>query len=106
MKLEWTHLALTDRDRLFDYIEAEHPYAAVMLDERLLKQTQQLKQFPESGRPGRVAGARELVVQRTPYIVAYQVGADTVRILRVLHEAQQWPMDAAQMRAFDLDAGP
>jgi plasmid stabilization system protein ParE len=43
VKLEWTHLALTDRDRLFDYIEAEHPYAAVMLDERLLKQTQQLK---------------------------------------------------------------
>ena len=104
MKLEWTHLALTDRDRLFDYIEAEHPYAAVMLDERLLKQTQQLKQFPKSGRPGRVAGTRELVVQRTPYIIAYQFAADTVRILRVLHEAQQWPMDAAQMSAFDLDA--
>ena len=93
MKLEWTQLAATDRKRFFDYLEAEHPYAASMLDERLQKQIQQLISFPESGRQGRVAGTRELVVQRTPYIVAYQIVHDTVRILRVLHEAQRWPIN-------------
>lgn len=101
MKLEWTQLASTDRKRLFDYIEAEHPYAAVTLDERLLKHTQQLKQFPESGRRGRVVGTRELVVQRTPYIVAYLVIDDTVRILRILHEAPQWPIDLTDTQDFN-----
>jgi toxin ParE1/3/4 len=32
-----------------------------------------------------------LVVSDTPYIAAYRIVGDTVRILRVLHGAQQWP---------------
>jgi plasmid stabilization system protein ParE len=51
--------------------------------------------FRESGRPGRIAGTRELVVPRTPYIAAYVMTADTVRILRVLHGAQMWPDEIA-----------
>lgn len=50
-----------------------------------------LLQFPADGRPGRVEGRRELVVRRTPYIVAYRVGKDYVRVLRILHSAQLWP---------------
>ncbi|TJV25813.1 MAG: type II toxin-antitoxin system mRNA interferase toxin, RelE/StbE family, partial [Mesorhizobium sp.] len=46
-------------------------------------------------RPGRIAGTRELVVARTPYIAAYAVVADTVRILRILHGAQMWPDEIA-----------
>jgi plasmid stabilization system protein ParE len=38
-----------------------------------------------------VAGTRELVIARTPYIAAYQVQSDRVFILRVLHAAQAWP---------------
>jgi plasmid stabilization system protein ParE len=43
------------------------------------------------GRPGRIEGTRELVISRTPYIAAYRIVGNTVRILRVLHGAQQWP---------------
>jgi addiction module RelE/StbE family toxin len=50
-----------------------------------------LRLFPEMGRPGRIEGTRELVISRTPYIAAYRIAGDTVRILRVLHGAQQWP---------------
>ncbi|HET7560985.1 MAG TPA: type II toxin-antitoxin system RelE/ParE family toxin [Rhodanobacteraceae bacterium] len=50
-----------------------------------------LLQFPVSGRPGRVEGTRELVIERTPYIAAYRIQSDTVRVLRVLHGALQWP---------------
>lgn len=50
-----------------------------------------LLRFPAGGRPGRVEGRRELVVRRTPYIVAYRVGKDDVRVLRILHSAQLWP---------------
>jgi addiction module RelE/StbE family toxin len=52
-----------------------------------------LVQFPEMGRPGRIEGTRELVISRTPYIAAYRILGETVRILRVLHGAQLWPDD-------------
>jgi len=54
---------------------------------------QRLGRFPESGRIGRVAGTRELVIVRTPYIAAYQVGSVAVLVLRILHGSQQWPGD-------------
>jgi toxin ParE1/3/4 len=45
------------------------------------------------GRVGRVAGTRELVLSRTPYIVIYELrGPDEeIYILRLLHGAQRWP---------------
>ena len=61
------------------------------MGERISAHVEQLGLFPESGRSGRVEGSRELVIQRTPYIVAYVIGVDRVRILRVLHSSQQWP---------------
>ena len=40
---------------------------------------------------GGLGALKELIVRRTSYIVAYRVGQDCVRILRVLHSAQLWP---------------
>lgn len=91
MRLEWSVFALEDRDGIFDYIEEDSPRAAVVVDGRIRTQVRQLLQFPETGRLGRVDGTRELVISQTPYIAAYRINGDTVRILRVLHGAQQWP---------------
>lgn len=91
MRLEWSAFAIEDRDAIFDYIEEDSPRAAVVVDDRIRTQVRQLLQFPETGRPGRIEGTRELVIRRTPYIAAYRITGDTVRILRVLHGAQLWP---------------
>ncbi|TIP23943.1 MAG: type II toxin-antitoxin system RelE/ParE family toxin [Mesorhizobium sp.] len=79
---------------MFTYIEAENP-RAVHVDQQIVLATHRLIEFPESGRPGRIAGTREFVVARTPYIAAYAVMADAVRILRILHGAQRWPDEIA-----------
>ena len=91
MRLEWSAFAIGDRDGIFDYIEEDSPHAAIVVDDRIRMQVKQLLQFPETGRPGRIEGTRELVISQTPYIAAYRVTGDTVRILRVLHGAQLWP---------------
>jgi toxin ParE1/3/4 len=52
----------------------------------------QLAPHPNLGRLGRVLGTRELVVARTPYIVAYRIEEAAVVVLRVLHGAQQWKL--------------
>ncbi|MET4691112.1 type II toxin-antitoxin system RelE/ParE family toxin [Sinorhizobium fredii] len=91
MRLVWARYALDDRDNIFSHIESENPKAAAHMDEEIVRAARRLLDFPESGRPGRIAGTRELVIPRTPYIAAYVVIADRVRILRVLHGAQMWP---------------
>ena len=91
MKLLWSAFALSDRDRIFAYIEAENPDAAIAVDERIAAAVRRLKEFPESGKLGRVPGTRELVIPGTPYVAAYVTTTSRVRILRVLHGAQQWP---------------
>jgi len=93
MALEWSEFAISDRNRIFDYIEADSPQAAVIVDDRIERAVESLARYPEKGRPGRVDGTRELVIGRTPFIAAYCVIGKAVRILRVLHGAQRWPDD-------------
>ena len=93
MKLEWSEAARSDRQRIYDYIDANNPRAAITVDQRIRESLERLLHFPMSGRIGRVSDTRELVIDRTPYIAAYLVGDGTVRILRLLHGAQEWPDD-------------
>lgn len=46
---------------------------------------------PLIGRAGQVAGTRELVISRYPYIAAYQVKGKAVEILAVVHTSRLWP---------------
>lgn len=91
MILEWSVFAIADREAIFDYIEADSPRAAALIDDRIEVGVGGLATFPEMGRMGRIEGTRELVIQRTPYIAAYCIMGDSVRLLRILHGAQLWP---------------
>ena len=53
----------------------------------------ELQSFPRIGRPGRVEGTREIAFSPLPYIAVYEIldAQDEVRVLRILHGAQQWP---------------
>ncbi len=90
MELFWTPEATQDRDEIYDYIEADNPAAALALDELFAEKAGRLVDHPGLGRPGRVAGTRELVAHQN-YILVYDVAGELVRVLRVLHAARQWP---------------
>jgi toxin ParE1/3/4 len=95
VKLAWSTLSRADRREIYAYIEADNPRAAITIDQRIETAVLRLRDFPESGRIGRVEGTRELVVGRTPYVLAYVIAGDVVRILRVIHGARLWPEDFA-----------
>jgi toxin ParE1/3/4 len=90
VKLLWTRDAIADRRAIYDYIETGNPRAALDMDGHFERKAEQLVAHPMIGRTGRVQGTRELVMPPN-YLLIYDVGKETVRLLRVLHSAQQWP---------------
>jgi len=91
LRLRWTAPTQQNKNAQIDYITARNPYAAARLDEEIILQVANLQAHPELGRAGRVAGTRELYINRTPYVVIYRIRNENIEILRVLHTAQQWP---------------
>ncbi|MCK5800543.1 MAG: type II toxin-antitoxin system RelE/ParE family toxin [Deltaproteobacteria bacterium] len=80
-----------DLEEIFDYILQESPHIAALMLKRIGKGIYALRDAPHRGRPGRVAGTRELVISKTPFVVPYQVRGNTIEILRVFHGARRWP---------------
>jgi toxin ParE1/3/4 len=75
----------------YDFVSAENVSAAEKQLDIIKRAVEQLANFPEMDRPGRVYGTRELVIQSTPYIVAYRLKGSIVEILALLHGARRWP---------------
>ncbi|HSH42504.1 MAG TPA: type II toxin-antitoxin system RelE/ParE family toxin [Arenicellales bacterium] len=96
MRLVWTRRARADLEEIFDYILQDNPTVASSVLDRIGEASLSLVEHPGMGRPGRVAGTRELVVAGLPWILPYTAHPDAVVILRVLHAARQWPGDFDQ----------
>ena len=90
MRIFWTPESLDDRRAIYDYIEADNPLAALNLDELFSEKVRNLIDHPGLGRIGRLTGTRVLVVHKN-FILIYDTTAESVRVLRVLHAAMQWP---------------
>jgi toxin ParE1/3/4 len=97
MRIRWTDPAQTDFLEILGYIGRDNPAAAERVGRRLLSAVAGLVAQPRLGRPGRVAGTRELVIPRLPYVAIYRIveavrsTASEVEVLRVLHGARRWP---------------
>ncbi|HVC55028.1 MAG TPA: type II toxin-antitoxin system RelE/ParE family toxin [Stellaceae bacterium] len=91
--IRWTRPALVDYSEIISRIRNANPGAAIRIGQSIKDRLALLATMPRMGRRGRVAGTRELVLSRTPYIVIYELrGPDEqIYILRVLHGARRWP---------------
>lgn len=89
----WTDQALAQLDQIHGYISPANNNRVADDDVvvRIISTVQQLARFPVSGRSGRIAGTRELVVPKTPFLVAYAIDGSRIVILAVYHGAQKWP---------------
>jgi toxin ParE1/3/4 len=87
VKVRWARRALSDVAGIYAYIAADNPEAAARVADHLLAAGEGLSRFPQLGRPGRLAGRRELVVDR--HILIYSVRRGEVHIVAVEHGAQR-----------------
>ena len=83
-----SHRALA---HLREYIARDNPNAGNRIASALLEAVERLAKLPNLGRPGRVAGTRELVVSGTPFIIPYRLRGDRLEIVAVFHARQKWP---------------
>ena len=91
MRVDWRPAAREDLLDIADHIDIDNPVAAVAVLDLIELQVAMLAEHPRMGRPGRLRNTRELVVNHTPYLVAYRIEENAVTILRVVHGARKWP---------------
>lgn len=93
MKVVWSRRAIRHLVSLRKYIAKDSEQHAALAAKRILDSVELLATHPESGRPGRQMGTRELVIPNTPYIIPYRVRGDRLQLIAVFHARQKWPVN-------------
>ena len=95
MQLKWTDLADIDLEKIEAHIAQENsPIVAIDVVMNIIDSTHLiLPDHPRAGRQGRLKNTRELVIDGVPFIVIYRenISTNCIEVLRVLHDAHQWP---------------
>lgn len=90
MKLVWTVGARSDLSEIGSHIWQDNPAAARQMRDCIQRKANHLKSHPFMGRPGVVAGTRE-VIPHPSHRLVHQASENLVSILSVLHTSRQWP---------------
>ncbi len=91
VRVRWLRTANANLDSAASYIAKEDPDTAQEMYAHIRERVAELAKHPEMGRPGRVFGTRELVIERYPYIVPYRIREREVQVIRVFHTSQRPP---------------
>ena len=92
MNVHWTDTALQHLDATYRYIAQDSPAYAKRMVDRLTRRSQQIGEFPLSGRmvpEYEMTQIREVV--EGPYRIIYYIKPDQIDVLAVLHGAQGIP---------------
>lgn len=95
MRVKYLDPALDDMSAILDWIARDSPAAAHRTAQRIREEISHLADHPGMGRSGRVAGTRELVLNKGRHIAAYRVRGQVVEIIAVLSASQAWPENFA-----------
>ena len=88
MKVRISGPAQADLRAAFDFIYDDNPRAAAAILHAIMRAAESLADFSGRGRPGAVAGTRELVVRQTGHVITYRVMDPEVVVVRIRHGRQ------------------
>jgi len=89
MKVHWTDTAEAHLDAIYAYIAQDSPQYAMRMVDRLTRRSQQIADFPLSGRkvPEYEADQIREVIEG-PYRIIYHIKPDQIDVLAVIHGSQ------------------
>lgn len=90
LPIEWQTDAANDLVEIAGYIAQLNPTAADELVFLIEMAAERLSMHPYMAPAGRVQGTRELVVHAN-YILVYEVTAEVLKILAVVHSRMRYP---------------
>ncbi|HKP78273.1 MAG TPA: type II toxin-antitoxin system RelE/ParE family toxin [Phenylobacterium sp.] len=88
MPVAFSPEALADLIAIRAFIGDHNPAAASRIAVQIVAACDALEHLPDRGRPGLVAGTREITLI-WPYVIVYRVVGSGVEIIRVWHGAQR-----------------
>lgn len=93
MRICWTDEALDDLEEILAYYYLEvSQRVAEAVEKRIFGEIESLLPYPERIRESqRISGARELVVDKLPYVVFVQVLEASIIVLNVVHTRKNFP---------------
>ncbi|HCE2223148.1 TPA: type II toxin-antitoxin system RelE/ParE family toxin [Vibrio parahaemolyticus] len=91
MQIKWLKKALINLEHSAEYLQEQNPQSARDFVKEVHELTELLKANPAMGRPGRVFGTRELILQKFPYLIPYRVKDNRIEILRVFPTRMNQP---------------
>ena len=91
MRVKWLRRAKYELEAEFSYVAQESPDLAAKMYAYVRDRIASLENFPETGRPGRILGTRELVLDHYPYLIPYRVKDNIIEILRFFHTRRKPP---------------
>ena len=88
MTVVWREPALADLERIDQWLDSFESGKPEATRKKIGAAIALLERLGDIGRPGRVAGTREIAVRKAPYLIAYQIVDDVIEVLAVYHMAQ------------------
>ena len=98
MRLLFAAPAARDLEDIIDYIALDSPAAAESVYRAIIAAAEQPRDFPDTGRPGRLPRTREWSVVSLPYVIVYQARGDALTVLAVFHGARDLTRALAERR--------
>ena len=91
MRIRWLGKAIQNLDAEAEFLAQDSPAAGAEMFAQVWAKVHALADFPALGRPGRVPGTRELIIERYQLLVPYRVLGDELHVLRVFHSRRKPP---------------
>ncbi|HIF9104821.1 TPA: type II toxin-antitoxin system RelE/ParE family toxin [Photobacterium damselae] len=89
----WEEESLNDREKIFEFLYNFNPDIAEKTDQLIEIKVENLLEQPFMGVQRDGIRGRLLIIPDISMIVSYWVEKDIIRIIRVLHQKQKFPID-------------
>ncbi|MGJ8681136.1 type II toxin-antitoxin system RelE/ParE family toxin [Paraglaciecola sp.] len=91
----WEEESLNDREKIFAFLYDFNPNAAEQTDQIIEAKVENLLQHPLMGVQRDLVRGRLLIIPEISMIVSYWLDGETIRIMRVLHQKQNFPPECS-----------